>query len=532
MGNNRFNKFGLKSNNIITDELVTSKGVKFLNEVESDAKYLKESQSRGSTNTYNWQPDYSNTIRGIKASSYTIPVNGWLSIDGSVNSSDTFYINNNLIGTIKDVSSFQTIVKANDVIKSGSGQLNFSFSPTKSELLDWRENPTPYDIWAGAIIRDENGVSTSTNLFIPNASGWKSNIYDANNLTITKVEDNKAYNGTTFVCNIQTDKIVKGKNMFYNSYNLTTFTSDLSSLTDGTSMFYDTYLTTFTSDLSSLTDGTSMFYYCLFTSFDSDLSSLRNGESMFEGCRNLTTFTSNLSSLTNGKKMFNNCNNLTTFESDLSSLRNGESMFEGCRNLTTFTSDLSSLTDGSDMFNWCTRLTTFTSDLSSLTVGDSMFYYCGKLTTFTSDLSSLTDGGNMFDDCSSLTTFSSNLSSLTDGYSMFYDCSGLTSFGSDLSSLTNGNYMFQNCSALTTFTSDLSSLTNGNYMFNGCNLNSASVEKILTSIPTYTSGSRTLAMTIQSAAATKFGEITGTTPTSTSVVSVTYKGWTINVNLK
>jgi hypothetical protein len=69
-------------------------------------------------------------------------------------------------------------------------------------------------------------------------------------------------------------------------------------------------------------------------------------------------------------------------------------------------------------------------------------------------------------------------------------------------------------------------------MFDDCNLNSVSVEKILSSIPTYTSGSHILRMTIQSEAASKFGEITGTTPTSTSTVYVTYKGWSIRVNLK
>ena len=96
------------------------------------------------------------------------------------------------------------------------------------------------------------------------------------------------------------------------------------------------------------------------TTFNSDLSSLTDGSVMFTSCTNLTTFTSdssgspvNLSSLTNGQGMFSGCSNLTTFNSDLSSLTDGYQMFVYCSNLTTFNSDLSSLTDGFQMFDYC-----------------------------------------------------------------------------------------------------------------------------------------------------------------------------------
>ena len=97
-----------------------------------------------------------------------------------------------------------------------------------------------------------------------------------------------------------------------------------------------------------------MFYQCSnLTTFTSDLSSLTNGRSMFYDCRNLTTFTSDLSSLTNGETMFFYCTNLTTFTSVLSSLTIGRGMFAYCSKLTTFTSVLSSLTDGTTMFDGC-----------------------------------------------------------------------------------------------------------------------------------------------------------------------------------
>ena len=67
------------------------------------------------------------------------------------------------------------------------------------------------------------------------------------------------------------------------------------------------------------------------TTFTSDLSSLTNGSKMFYYCENLTTFTSDLSSLTDGQGMFMECSNLTSFSSDLPSLTSGDNMFSGCK---------------------------------------------------------------------------------------------------------------------------------------------------------------------------------------------------------
>jgi hypothetical protein len=59
--------------------------------------------------------------------------------------------------------------------------------------------------------------------------------------------------------------------MFNGCKKLTTFNSDLSSLTDGSYMFYGCPLSSFSSDLSSLTDGEGMFDYCFL-----DAASLEN----------------------------------------------------------------------------------------------------------------------------------------------------------------------------------------------------------------------------------------------------------------
>lgn len=51
-------------------------------------------------------------------------------------------------------------------------------------------------------------------------------------------------------------------------------------------MFYGCSLTSFSVNLSKLTNGRYMFYNCPLTSFSSDISSLiRNGYKMFAGCK-------------------------------------------------------------------------------------------------------------------------------------------------------------------------------------------------------------------------------------------------------
>ena len=148
-------------------------------------------------------------------------------------------------------------------------------------------------------------------------------------------------------------------------------------LTSGYMMFNGCgNLTTFSSDLSSLTEGVCMFEYSNLESFTSDLSSLTYSELMFSYNRNLESFTSDLSSLTDGYGMFSNCSQLTSFTSDssgspvnLSSLISSTGMFFNCTNLTSFSSDLSSLTEGGSMFCDCSNLKSFSSDLSSLTNG-------------------------------------------------------------------------------------------------------------------------------------------------------------------
>ena len=113
-------------------------------------------------------------------------------------------------------------------------------------------------------------------------------------------------------------------------------------------------ITTFNSNLKSLTNGEWMFYVCDgLTSFNADLSSLMIGDGMFQYCESLPSFTSNLNSLSSGVGMFEYCTKLMSFKSNLNELVNGSNMFKDCHKLQSFTSELSSLVDGDYMFSYC-----------------------------------------------------------------------------------------------------------------------------------------------------------------------------------
>ena len=332
---------------------------------------------------------------------------------------------------------------------------------------------------------------------------------------------------TTFKSDLSS--LTNGGWMFSLCENLKSFDADLSNLTNGTRMFYwCTALTTFDSDLSSLTHGNEMFCHSNISTFESELPNLTHGVVMFENCSNLTTFNcDDMSSLTDGRFMFNVCSKLTTFTSDLSSLTNGKRMFYGCTALSTFKSDLPSLTDGSDMFFNC-NFSTFESDLSSLENGYRMFDKCSYLTSFSKDLSSLTDGDYMFNWCVRLSSFDSNLKSLTSGEGMFCRCDWLQSFDSDLSSLTNGKNMFICCYELTAFDANLGRLMEGDSMFEGCKLDSKSVKNIINTINTYP-GNLTLGMGCNNTSedANLFAQEIGYGDMNTLLNTLTDKGWTV-----
>lgn len=307
---------------------------------------------------YDWTPDWKNTIIS-SGSTYIAPVNGWFVTNGTTSASE-ININGVQVGKNNVGGDFQILLKKDDEIQL-SNSTTFTFTPCRSEPFDTREVKTAYDIWKGAIV-EENGSVTVKDLYIPDATLWRTEVREPNNLQITKVVDEIAYNGDTFVCNIQTSEIeMQGTNQ------------------EG--IFYDS------NDTYSL------------ISWDSDLPKLIEGNSMFRGQEALTTFTGNLDNL-----------------------EDGSHMFRGCRNLNNLNTSLPNLKIGKDMFN-STALTNWDIDLPNLIIGEGMFRTC-SFTHFESDLSNLVvasveDGYEMF---TSLTSFRSNLTSLKSGYDLFAGC--------------------------------------------------------------------------------------------------------------
>lgn len=86
------------------------------------------------------------------------------------------------------------------------------------------------------------------------------------------------------------ENLKTGNYMFYGTYSLNDFSYDLPNLTDGQNMFYRSYKQSNNLvikdglNLDSLTNGSSMFYNTGLTNFSSSLPSLTNGSSMFYGC--------------------------------------------------------------------------------------------------------------------------------------------------------------------------------------------------------------------------------------------------------
>ena len=259
-------------------------------------------------------------------------------------------------------------------------------TPTITHSKDTRETVYENDLWGQWVETKDDGTIVVHDDYLSNpndSSVWLSNV--------KAVQDNKAYSEITtntdgkftgvvedsVLANIQTEMIKDGSKMFsgdiMTQQPFFSFSGDLSSLVDGSYMFYNTSLESFSGDLSSLVDGSYMFYNTSLESFSGDLSSLTNGTEMFQQTFSLTSFSCDLSSLVNGTSMFG-VTSLTSFSGDLSSLVKGYCMFVRSK-LTSFSGDLSSLVDGEGMFNQNVLFTSFSGDLSSLTNGTNMFGY-------------------------------------------------------------------------------------------------------------------------------------------------------------
>jgi hypothetical protein len=127
---------------------------------------------------------------------------------------------------------------------------------------------------------------------------------------------------------------------------------------DGYNLFFGCPLEVIQSDsdgtpinLSSLTNGSQMFYFCKLLKFDIDLNNVTNGAGMFgnstwrekdengkEIVKGLTSFTGGLNSLKSAGQMFVNCHAMTEFKpkGGLPNLTDGGGMFSSCISLNDY----------------------------------------------------------------------------------------------------------------------------------------------------------------------------------------------------
>lgn len=267
---------------------------------------------------YDWTPDFFNGVTvtmsaGGKA--FVAPTNGWLISNPrkTTTSGNTITINSIEFGYSSTTAQVpvQMLLRKGDVVTS-SHSYTVSFYPCKSEQHDYIpvNEHTPYDIWKGAVVYDANGEVSVRDLYVPDASAWKSDVGHAVIGSIARIEDEKAYDSNGNVLfNIQSQYIENGAGMFVQST-----------------------MTSFDSTLDALTNGTQMFGYSRLTQWNTNLPNLVTGDCMFMGCGSLTSFTADLHSLSRGWYSFANCTNLTdvSFVGSLDALINGAYMFKGC----------------------------------------------------------------------------------------------------------------------------------------------------------------------------------------------------------
>jgi len=194
------------------------------------------------------------------------------------------------------------------------------------------------------------------------------------------------------------DALTSGRYLQYERSTLTSWDIPMPSLITGDHMFYKcTALAGFTSNLTSLQEGSYMFSYSGLTSFACELPSLTSAVQMFCACSALRSFDVDLPALTKGNQMFQS-SGLQSFTGALPALQTALQMFDRC-GLRVFSVDLPELQSGSNMFIRCASLQSFSSYLPLMTGGGSMFSSCTALTSFAADLPSLSTGSNMFSSC-------------------------------------------------------------------------------------------------------------------------------------
>lgn len=268
---------------------------------------------------YDWTPDFFNGVTvtmsaGGKA--FVAPTNGWLISNSrkTTTAGNTITINSIEFGYSSSTAQapVQMLLRKGDVVTS-SHSYTVDFYPCKSEQHDYIpvNEHTPYDIWKGAVIYDANGEVSVRDLYIPDASAWKSEVGSAVNGRIDNINGEEARDASGNVLfNIQTRYIEVANETFSGTSMKTISNTTWDVLRSAEAMFASSQLTGWNNNLPALQQGYCMFYNSRsFTSFTGSLSVLGDGMRMFCSCSALTnvSITGTMTNLWRGTEMFKGC---------------------------------------------------------------------------------------------------------------------------------------------------------------------------------------------------------------------------------
>lgn len=274
-----------------------------------------------------------------------------------------------------------------------------------------------------------------------------------------------------------------------------------------------------------------MFEGSSITSFYGNLPSLVSGYYMFSSCSSLESFGAPSRSITiNGtaQGMFQDCTSLESFNIDtINGITSAVSMFQGCASLENFHATIPSTCGGARFMFYYSGLTQFGVDLpQQLSDARNMFGYSTNLTTFTGALHDGCGCQQMFEGCTSLATVwpdRTEFWSLSGCSWMFLNCTSLTGWHLSFpAGLTNVQSMFQGCTSLRDWTAEsMGGVSSASGLFMSCKLSKASVQKIVDTIPSYTSGSHPITIGVDSTSITQEEQ-------DAANAILAGKGWTVS----
>ena len=270
-----------------------------------------------SVRNYDWTPDVFcpiNVTLAANGSVFVAPTNGWIISKSSQTTSGANSLKLNGIEIAKSSNTsqadLQILMRKGEFIGADTAY-TLVFYPCKSEQFDYRLDGghTMYDIWKGAVVYDEFGQPTVKDLYVPDASAWKSEVGSGIIGRIATISDEVAYDASgNFLFNIQSQHIENGKGLLVGST-----------------------ITSWNASLANLRIGEQMFGYSAINTWNTALPLMWKGDNMFYGCSQLTTFNASLPALTSGWHMFTNCSSLTNVTiGSLVNLTDGTNMFKGC----------------------------------------------------------------------------------------------------------------------------------------------------------------------------------------------------------